>query len=170
MQHRYSLLSLKVGSLGLLIILAFLFQRQAYANTSLRNSCKNSQLEKEYTLKLIQSLNIEAMKKSELNQLSSNFKAQLIQTAKLAFQNYSRSDDRVYRSSSDIKTVVDAVDFIRQTNESRDEEIQINVIQSSDGKRWSKVTFYPGAQVGYVYPLQSIQAIAEISDGDLMCF
>ncbi len=82
---------------------------------------------------------------------------------------YYASDRARFGKPSDIKSTVDAVEFIRQINENRKEEMMYKYITGADGEKFVQITIYPGAQVGEIYPIDRLSPVATISDGDVRC-
>lgn len=115
---------------------------------------------------------IKSMSDEQLKRLPLHTKQHIIIVAKDAFaQGYEPREGETARWSraSDLSTVIEAVEYIRQINENRDEELLYTYILAPNGQRFRRVTYYPGAVVGRIFLANTLKTVAEINDGDVSC-
>ncbi len=131
--------------------------------------CSDAGLEEDTNYKVTYNRDIAIKTKEQIKELPVKIKQQLIVLAKWAIKDYSPSGETKYKKASDIKGSADAVAFIKLINENPNEEINVAYLTAKNGGKFTKVTFYPGAQVGAVFIHDTVTRVAEISDGDVMC-
>jgi len=148
----------------------------AFADPTPREICLNAKLESlnEETpaVRLTYRRDIKAMTDAQLMALPLQTKQQVIIVAKDAYQQgYEPRDgwNGRWGRISDLSSMVEAVEYIRQINENRDEELLYTYIVAENGVRFRRVTYYPGALVGRIYLADSLITVAEINDQDVSC-
>lgn len=146
----------------------------AHAAPSPREICLDAQLEtlndEAPLVRKTYSRDIEAMTEAQVQALATPIKQHVIIVAKGAFlDGYPPDDPTQFSRVSDISNTLLAVEYLRQINEQRDEEILYTYYLAPNGIRFTKVTYYPGVEVGSIFLKGSNTIVARISDQYVEC-
>jgi hypothetical protein len=152
----------------------------SFAATTPRQQCLAAGLETQYddsgeevdNLTQTYGRNIARMSEAQISALPAMVKRQLIFLAQSSIsEGYRDFEGReLCKRRENVRTVNDAVECLRQFNESRDEEIYYAYVSSRvNGARFNMITFYPGAQVGLIFADGTTTVVADINDGDPAC-
>lgn len=158
------------------LTLALFTALSAFADPTPREVCLAAQLEslneETPSVRITYRRDIKAMSNEQLERLPLQTKQHVIIVAKAAYaEGYEPRDgwNGRWGRASDLSTTTEAVEYIRQINENRDEELLYSYLKAANGMRFRRVTYYPGALVGQIYHEGTLVKVADINDQDVTC-
>ena len=165
-----------MSALKFTLVICFIASFAAHADPTPREICLAASLEslngEASTVRLTYRRDIKAMNDLQLAALPLQTRQHVIIVAKDAYkQGYEPRDgwNGRWGRVNDLSTTTEAVEYIRQINENRDEELLYTYLQAANGQRFRRVTYYPGAVVGQIFLAKTLTKVANINDSDVSC-